>query len=125
MDKLQFIQPGYSGKCENDLKFLAGNFLNYELPRDKKYLLKYFKTPIEVSFIKYYYCFSENPESYLFFTDHTGLYCQPRWIKLLQKKLTKLVELHDSAADEMAFEELAKIEQGKHKLQYPVNKRRK
>lgn len=100
------------------LQFIGGVFFEWELPRERLYLLRYFRTHIERSFLLYYYCFRE----YEHFTDHTGYYCQKRWLKLLMKRHERLVNIHDKAKEGVAkgIEEdlslLARIEKGKFKL---------
>ena len=93
------------------LKFIGGVFFGYDIPKERLYLFRYFKTDIEKAFLRYYYCFGE----FEFFTEHTGWFCQKRWLRLLLKKHDRIVELHDKAKKEMDFTLLARIESGKHK----------
>lgn len=90
------------------LKFIGGVFFSYELPRDKLYLFKYFRTAIEKQFLRYYYCFN----NYENFVDHTGLYCQLRWLNILKIRHDQIVEFHKKIKSEINLELLAKIESG-------------
>lgn len=94
-----------------DLAFMSEQFVSYELPKEKKYLLKYFTSDIQIAFLKYYFAFDD----IVHFTDHTGHYCQLRWLRLLLKKLRKIEAAHRKAKDEIDLETLVKIEAGKMK----------
>lgn len=96
---------------KKDLIFLSGNFDDVEFPKEKKYLFKYFKKEIQQKFIKYFFAFNDFEN----FVDHTGLYCQKRWLKILHDKLLKLESLHKEAKANIDLEKLLKIESGKHK----------
>ena len=95
-----------------ELQFLAGDFFDFVLPKEKQYLFRYFTTNIEKQFIKYYFCFGE----YECFTDHTGLYCQKRWLGILKLRLDELLAAHAAAKREIDLELLAYIESGGYKL---------
>ncbi len=95
-----------------DLDFISQKYCTYQLPKEKSYLLKYFKTPIQQAFLKYFFVFGD----YENFVDHTGYYCQVRWLRLLEQKMVKLGELRDKAKADLDLELLAKIESGKLKL---------
>ena len=79
----------------SDLDFLAGNFLYGDLPPGKEYLLNYFKTGSEKSFLSYYFLFShfykkgQFLEFYNNFCDHTGVCCSTRWVRKLLVRLNK------------------------------------
>jgi hypothetical protein len=94
-----------------ELLFLAGVFFDFELPKDKLYLFKYFKTFREKQFLKYYYCFG----NYEFFMARTGIVCDSVWLELLKKYHDVIVAKHMEAKREMDFTLLANIEQGKCK----------
>lgn len=95
-----------------DLAFISRRFDTVELPREKAYLYKYFKTKVQEAFLKYVYVFGE----YSNFSDHTGISCTPRWLKKLHDRLVKLETLHREAKQGFDLETLAKIETGKYKL---------
>lgn len=95
-----------------DLAFLSRRFESVELPREKAYLYKYFKTKVQEAFLKYVHVFGE----YSNFTDHTGLHITPRWLKKLHDRLVMLETLHRQAKKDIDLETLALIETGKYRL---------
>jgi hypothetical protein len=95
-----------------DLHLIAGNFFNFELPKDKQYLFKYFKTDIQRQFVCYYTTF----ETIDNFTQHTGHISTRRWLRGLKGKLLKILELHKKSKEDMDFDTLAQIESGKYKF---------
>lgn len=96
-----------------ELTFIAGNFLDHELPKEKQYLLHYFRTELEQQFLRYLYCFGQ----YEHFTDHTGIFCQLRWLHMLKRRHDLLVDAHTEAKREIDLEALAEIETGKYSLE--------
>lgn len=97
---------------KEDILFIAGEFESYEIPKEKKYLLKYFTTDIQKYFLKYIFLFG----NYKNFVDHTGIYCQERYMKIMWNALQKLQEAHAKAKKEMDFDFLVKIETGKFSI---------
>lgn len=95
-----------------ELEFLAGNYFDYEIPSEKSYLLKYFKTDIQLHFLKYYLKFNTRKT----FTDHTGVHCTERYLIRLEEKLYKLEEAVKKAKLEFDFEQLEKINTGKWRM---------
>jgi len=93
-------------------QFLAGAFLNTEVPKEKNFLFKYFRSPLEQQFVKYYLCFGEIE----YFIEHTGNYCQKRWLRILQKRFDKIVVFHNQCRENMELELLEKIENGRYKF---------
>lgn len=94
---------------QRDLIFLSGDFTF--VPKDKKYLTKYFKTKIQRMFLSYFILFG----TYDNFVDHTGLYCQKRYLKMLHDKLNSIEVAHKIAKQNMDLTNLVKIENGKIK----------
>jgi len=92
-----------------DLAFVSKAWENLEVSKEKKYLLKYFDTPVQEAFLKYYLVFG----NYTHFCDHTGYFCQVRWLKLLYDKFIKLEALKSKAKQEMDFHLLTRLEDGK------------
>lgn len=92
--------------------FLAGLFFEYEIPRDKMFLFKYFRTPLEQQFVKYYMCFDEIEN----FVDHTGYFCQKRWVRLLKKRMDKILAMHETYKNNFELDKLRELEEGKLKL---------
>jgi len=98
-----------------DLDFISGRFFDYDIPREKQYLLKYFTTELQIAFLKYALVF-ENTKS---FKDHTGYYCSDRLKFRLLFRLRKLLSLHSEAKStftEEGLNTLQLIESG----QYPL-----
>jgi hypothetical protein len=94
-----------------DWLFLSRQYETYQLPREKLYLLKYFDSPIQEAFLKYFFLFGDTEN----FLDHTGFYCQERWVKLLHKKLRILETANAKARAEVDLAGLVVIETGKFK----------
>ena len=69
-----------------DLEFISGYFFDYEISKDKRYLLKYFKTKLQLAFLRYYLIFGDHRN----FKDHTGHHCNPRMLFRLKNKLKAL-----------------------------------
>lgn len=92
---------------QRDLIFLSGDFTY--LPKEKKYLTKYFKTKIQRAFLSYFLLFGD----YENFVDHTGLYCQMRYLKILHFRLLKIELAHKNAKRDVDLTSLALIESGK------------
>ncbi len=106
-----------------DLVFISRRFDSVELPREKAYLYKYFRTKVQEAFLKYAHVFGDCTH----FSDHTGHYCSPRWLKTLYTRMTRLESAHreakkcvglgeDDETRQAALEKLALIERGKYKL---------
>jgi hypothetical protein len=97
-----------------ELDFLAGKHFTYELPKERQFLWHFFKTPIEQQFLRYYFCFDGDLQH---FQDHTGIYCQERWLKILTKRLLCLIDIRDTAKKSFELEKLARIEMGEITLE--------
>jgi hypothetical protein len=96
---------------ELELIFISGKFLVFDLDKDKEYLLKYFRTPLQQAFIQYYMIFGAVKR----FMDHTGYVCNPWWLRDLKRKLIKLETAREKAKKEMDLDTLTTIETGKFK----------
>lgn len=99
---------------EEDLQFISGDFFETDIPKDKKYLLKYFKTDLQLAFLKYYLAFGNSKN----FIDHTGYYCSDRYVykqDSLIKDLMKAYADARSVFDEKHMKMVFDIEQGKWK----------
>lgn len=98
---------------KSDLLFLGGSWLGsfpeMNLSKEKKYLLKYFDTPIQAEWLYYVFLFGDSKN----FVDHTGIYCTPTYLYNLDKKLNKIQEKHKFAKSTIDLETLANIESGK------------
>ena len=95
-----------------DALFLAGVFFNFDVPRDKQFLFKYFRTAIEKQFVKYYLCFGDIDN----FVDHTGYFCQKRWIVMLKKRMDKILSVYREYKNNFELEKLREIESGRYKF---------
>ena len=95
-----------------DLSYLARQWETVSLPKEKRYLLRYFDTPIQTVFLKYVHVFDD----YSNFVDHTGLACSTRWLAILYNRLLKLQTLHQEARANMDMTTLAHIESGNFKF---------
>jgi len=79
------------------------------IPKSKKYLLKYFSTPVESEFLRYYILFG----NYTKFSEHTGYIVDRRWLRRLRSKLEKIEKIHDHARKTFDISLVAEIESGK------------
>jgi hypothetical protein len=95
-----------------DLTFISGDFLKDCLPRDKQYLYNYFKTDIQICFVRYIHTFG----NHTYFAEHTGCPCTRRNLQILTAKLHGIEDAHRKAKSRMDFDLLEKIEKGKFKL---------
>lgn len=96
---------------KRDLIYVGGLYEN-SLPKEKKYLLKYFKTRIQDMFLRYYHAFGNFDN----FTDHTGFMCQKRWLISLHQKLIRIEAAHKEAKTNLDSAKVAEIESGKFKF---------
>jgi hypothetical protein len=95
-----------------ELLFIAGKILEKEIPKEKRYLLRYFKTPLQEAFLRYYLVVG----NYTRFEDHTGFHCNQRWKTRMTRRLEILQEKHFQAKSNFDIEELERIERGKIKV---------
>jgi hypothetical protein len=93
-------------------QFLAGNFFDFEISKERNFLFKYFRSPLERQFVRYYLCFGEIE----YFTEHTGHFCQKRWLKILKQRFDKIIAFHNQCRENMELELLEKIEKGRYKF---------
>jgi len=98
-----------------DLELISGRFFDYELPKDKRYLLHYFKTNLQRAFLRYYLIFGD----WRCFRDHTGYSCSPRLLDRFEKRFHKLSELYNQAKNTFSEESMNVIyliETGQYRL---------
>ena len=93
-------------------QFLAGNFFDYEISKERNFLFKYFRSPLERQFVRYYLCFGEIE----YFIEHTGHFCQKRWLNILKRRFDKIIAFYNQCRDNMELELLEKIEKGRYKF---------
>ena len=91
---------------------LSRQYEDFELPKDKNFLLKYCETPAQEAFLRYYFAFGDFKN----FVDHTGIVIQRRWMLQLAKKIHRLEKLHADARASFDLTLLAQIENGKYKI---------
>lgn len=98
-----------------DLKLLAAEFFDLEIPKDKKYLCHYFKSDLQLAFLRYYLIF-ENADNFI---DHTGYYCSTRFVHKLLKKIKLLTDIHQflkKNLNEQNMELITQLESGRYKI---------
>jgi hypothetical protein len=96
----------------SDLDLLAGTFFEFDIPVEKRFLLKYFKNDLQRAFLKYHMVTGEVWN----FTDHTGYHCTRRFAYRLAKRYKRIMNDHAAVKgvlDEEAMERVYKIESGK------------
>lgn len=94
-----------------DLEFLSGKFFETEISKDKQYLLKYFTSPEQVAFLRYYLVFGDCKS----FREHTGYPCSNKVLKRLETLFQTLVTAHREAKEKFDIDLLWKIENGEYK----------
>ena len=95
-----------------EMEFISGRIFDLELPENKQYLWKYFKTKLQRQFVKYYLTFETTAR----FTERTGYYCSDRWIRMLLRKIKRLEKANQDAqeaAKQGDFQTLADLKSGK------------
>jgi hypothetical protein len=95
---------------ENDLKLIAGDFFDLDLPKSKQYLWKYFTTDVQRQFLRYYLTFGTTAR----FVENTGHFCRPRWLASLVDRLDLLETTLKKAREDLNFEVVAAIESGNY-----------
>jgi len=95
-----------------ELEVVSGEIFDYQIPEDKKYLIKYFKTPTEIQFLRYYLLIGNTT----LFSDHTGHHCTRRYLRKLKWKFKLLTDLVEKAKAEMDMSTLAIIKSGKYRV---------
>lgn len=97
---------------EYDLKIISGDFLEENLPKEKKYILKYFKTELSKKIAIYYFNFNNINN----FVSHTGYYCEIDYLKKCVSKYKEVEKEHDYALKEFDLEKMEKIQNGSFKI---------
>jgi hypothetical protein len=93
----------------NEFDFIAGKFFYMDVPKEQKYLLRYFKTRVQRAFLYYKMLNGEK----IYFTRHTGFFCHPWFWTEQSAKLNMILEAHSKAKRDMDLVMLDKIERGK------------
>lgn len=100
---------------DEDLKFISGNFSEIEIPKNYKFLLKYFTTAIQIAFVKYFWLFRDWSN----FVDHTGFYCTQRYLRKQADMFAKLMQIYEENAgrlDEKNMRIIQQLNEGKFKI---------
>ena len=92
-----------------ELDHLSGRILDLnELPRSKRYLLKYFRTREQRLFVKYLLSHGKLDQ----FVEHTGVRFRSRWLAYLARRVEFLEKAHQEAKDANDMEALAVVSVG-------------
>ena len=73
-----------------ELEFISGRFLEDPLPKEKTWLLKYFRREREQQFVKYFLIFN----NYWHFVDQTGYYFCIKNLNLLLKRNWRCMKMN-------------------------------
>lgn len=88
---------------------MSREFENLYFEKNKKYLLKYFKTKKQKQILKYFLTFN----SFENYTDHTGDKSDKQWLRFLFNRFEYLEKIHLEAKQSINLELLVEIESGK------------
>jgi hypothetical protein len=98
-----------------DLDFISGEFFEVTIPKEKRYLKKYFTGKLQIAFLRYYLVFGNCKN----FRNHTGYRCCDNLCVRLENRYKKLTKLYDDAKSSFTEEGLnllQLIELGKYNL---------
>lgn len=98
-----------------DLDFISGRFFDFEIPKEKRYLLKYFTTELQQAFLRYYMVFGSAAN----FVEHTGHYCSERLLWKFKARYRHLTQVYEEAKKSLTEEGMStveRIEAGKYSL---------
>jgi len=96
-----------------DMAWVGRLYETSEIPKDKRYLLKYFSNPLQEAVLRYQLVFGDTKN----FVDHTGIVVQERWLKTLRERMEELEEAKKTARALLDFTKLAEIESGDYKAE--------
>ena len=106
----------------DDVRLIGGEFTTAELPPDKSWLARYFRSDLTYRYVVYRMTFAQT-RSWLsqrkfaqLFIDHTGLYCSFQLLCKTDKKVATLVEALDKAQADKDFAMISKIRLGTYIL---------
>ena len=84
------------------------------IPKDKKWMSKYFKTKTKKLFLKYFLAFG----SVARFVQHSGERCTKRYVKKMKMEFELLRKRHEKARSDFDLDSLEAMEKGKFRLNY-------
>lgn len=93
----------------HEFDFISGKFFDLNIPKENRYLLRYFKTKLQRAYLNYKLLNGEKR----YFTRHTGYLCNPYFWKEQNAKFNHLVRAYSKAKKNIDLEMLEKIERGK------------
>ena len=99
-------------KENRDEQLIGGKFMKVDLPKRKRYLLRYFESEAGSVFVSYFLMFN----SYTNFVDHTGYRVTRRRLRQFKHRMVLLEKAMDDARSSGDFSLVAEIESGKFKL---------
>jgi len=104
-----------------DLRLVSGEFLKDILPKQDRYLLKYFKSEPQQRFLMYYLQFAnlkdQSPKRfYRNFIDHTGIHCTVRAIQKWTKRYHAIQDAMCNANERFDFETINRLKLGRFKI---------
>jgi hypothetical protein len=91
-----------------DLLFVSGAFFETEIPKDKLFLLKYYTTPVQLTWFRYFIAFGDSK----CFSAHTGYPMTDRYNRRMRRRYLHLVELEKDARLKMDFDKLWEVTSG-------------
>lgn len=100
---------------ERDRRFISGDYAEIEIPKKYAFLTRYFKTDTQRSFLRYYWVFRDWKN----FVDHTGTYCQERYLRKQAIRFDALLAAYEDAVkvlDEAHMRKLQLLTEGRYKL---------
>jgi hypothetical protein len=91
---------------------VSGAFFEQEIPKDKQWLLKYYTTPIQVAWLRYFFAFGDTR----CVSAHTGHPMTYRYNKRMRRRYRTLVAMEKEARSNMDFEKLWEVTSGGVKI---------
>lgn len=95
-----------------DLLFISGSFFEQEIPKDKQFLWKYYTTPTQVAWLRYFFAFGDTR----CFSSHSGHPMTKRYNRRMRRRYKHLVALEQDARRNMNFEKLWEVTSGGIKI---------
>ena len=99
---------------DDQIAFLSGEFK--EIPREKRWFLKYFDSESQRAFLAYFWTF----KNYTRFNQHSGFLLSGRWKVILKKKILFLENAFDEAMKNGDIDAITTLKEGKFKLPQKV-----